>query len=144
MAHCIAQSLSAHMPVRSPSLIRCWGPVAGFAGAILGGLMVLMALHAPVPAQETDNQTDQVMVSYARDDLADPVRARRLLGRMNAAALRACGLVTGVSIPMRERIEASRCHRDALQGAVASAHAPLLTAMADGESRPTDAFAGEP
>lgn len=126
------RDLSCSRPCRRTALsIPEWAQVLFVAGVILAGLIVLMALHQPAWAQEADEPAEQISVSYFPADLSDPVRARHLLVRIDRAALKACGKIDGLSIPMQEVIERSDCHHETFTRTVAAIHNPWLTQMAD-------------
>jgi len=119
---------------------------ASVFGAILGGLVVLMALHQPASAQAArDHDTvESVVVPYGPGDLTDPVRRQRLLARIDRAALKACGAMDGLSIPMQDAIERSDCHHDSFAQGVAALHRPALTQMAATTSPPVGPTSQEP
>lgn len=98
---------------------------------IFAGLLLLMTIHGSASAQEAEDSPDPVYVYYGRQDLSDPVRARRLLIRIDKAALKACGAMNGLSIPMQELIIRSDCHHETFNRTVAAFHSPTLTHLAD-------------
>ncbi|MCG4255020.1 UrcA family protein [Acetobacter senegalensis] len=85
-----------------------------------------MAIHEPAVAQEVDERTEQISIPYVPKDLSDPVRARHLLMRIDAAALKACGDMGGLSIPTQEIIEWSDCHHESFARGVAAFHSPWM------------------
>ena len=103
----------------------------GVLCVIFAGLLLLMAIHGPAAAQDIEDRPDQVSVSYIRQDLSDPVRARRLLVRIDRAALKACGAMDGLSTPTQELIIRSDCHHETFNRTVKAFHSPTLTHLAD-------------
>ena len=117
----------ASISTQIPEMVKELGVLC----AIFIGLLLLMAIHGPASAQEAEDSPDPVYVSYVRQDLSDPVRARRLLVRIDRAALKACGIMDGLSIPTQELIIRSDCHHETFNRTVAAFHSPLLTHLAD-------------
>ncbi|MCQ9156392.1 UrcA family protein [Acidomonas methanolica] len=111
--------------------IREWTGALCIAGAILGGLVMLMAMQGPALAQDADERVERISVPYVAADLSDPVRVRQLLTRIDKAALKACGDMEGLSIPTQDVIEWSNCHHESFARGVAAVHSPTLTRMAD-------------
>lgn len=92
--------------------------------------MLLIAIHQPASAQDLEESVDPVFVSYIPQDLSDPARERRLLIRIDKAALKACGSMNGLSIPTQELIIRSDCHHETFNRTVAAFHSSTLTHMA--------------
>ncbi|MFT8990465.1 MAG: UrcA family protein [Gluconobacter albidus] len=109
-----------------PEIVQALGVLC----VIFTGLLLLMAIHEPAVAQEAEESPDTVSVSYDRQDLSDPVRASRLLVRIDKAALKACGAMNGLSIPAQELIIRSDCHHETFNRTVAAFHNPKLTHLA--------------
>lgn len=122
----------ANDPLRPPDAQRCGlRPSRGL------GLLALTALFAagfetPCHASpgDEDDVDERIAVAHRATDLTDPSGARNLLRRLDGAALQACGLMNGSSLPVREAIERSECHRDSLRRSVAGLGSPLLTRLA--------------
>ncbi|MCG4260987.1 UrcA family protein [Acetobacter senegalensis] len=131
MSRSVADITCLRPSPHASSDIREWVEVLCLAGVILAGLGVLMAIHEPAVAQEVDERTEQISIPYVPKDLSDPVRVRHLLMRIDAAALKACGDMGGLSIPTQEIIEWSDCHHESFARGVAAFHSPTLTRMAD-------------
>ena len=117
----------ASLSTQIPEMVKALGVLS----AIFTGLLLLMAIHKPALAQEAEDSPDPVYVSYVRQDLSDPVRARRLLVRIDRAALKACGAMDGLSIPTQELIIRSDCHHETFNRTVAAFHSPTLTHLAN-------------
>ncbi|MBS1092449.1 UrcA family protein [Gluconobacter sp. Dm-74] len=116
----------ASISTQIPEMVKALGVLS----AIFTGLLLLMAIHKPALAQEAEDSPDPVYVSYVRQDLSDPARARRLLVRIDRAALKACGAMDGLSIPTQELIIRSDCHHETFNRTVAAFHSPALTHLA--------------
>jgi UrcA family protein len=89
-------------------------------------------------AAPTGSETAEIRVRYDQRDLTSPAAAHRLLRRIGEAALESCG-ASSFSLPeFKAATVASRCYRDAVDGAVRRIDNPLLTAAAL-EGRPASA-----
>lgn len=117
----------ASISIQIPEMVKALAVLC----AIFAGLLLLMAIHGPASAQEAEDSPDPVYVSYVRQDLSDPVKIRRLLIRIDRAALKACGAMDGLSIPTQELIIRSDCHHETFNRTVAAFHSPTLTHLAD-------------
>lgn len=95
---------------------------------LLGLSLILAALPAPALAagQDAGGLTSSVALHGVDLNPASPSAARRLLRRIDAAALDVCG---GSAFSLREAkdaIEASSCWKDAVADAVRQSRSPLL------------------
>ncbi|GBQ84779.1 hypothetical protein AA0535_0590 [Asaia krungthepensis NRIC 0535] len=93
---------------------------------------MLAGLPTPCHAatEDGDDQIERIPVAYEASDLTDPVRARKLLWRLDSASLQACGAMDGMSLPMQKAVERSACHRTSLTASVSSLHSPILWQLA--------------
>lgn len=111
---------------KNTTLLR--GPTA--RGVTLISLIVLAALLQPAAAQSVEEEEiDQSSLSYTSEDLRDPAKARLLLQRIDRAALKVCGGMDGISVPIQRAIEHSACRHESVARAVASFHNSDLTRM---------------
>lgn len=78
-------------------------------------LLLASASFATAAASETVN----IAVSKAKLDLDNPRDAHRMMKRIDAAALEACGAYPQSALVVKRAIANSPCHRDAVAGAVA-------------------------
>ncbi|WP_336761033.1 UrcA family protein [Asaia sp. VD9] len=128
-------------PSRANSALRCPpepSPLpSGFGAtrsAVTALLIASMLAGLPTPchaAPETDeDRIERIPVAYEATDLTDPVRARKLLWRLDSASMQACGAMDGMSLPMRKAVERSACHRTSLTASVSSLHSPILSQLA--------------
>lgn len=131
MSHPVNYSAALQPEGRLSSQIREMAEVLLLICALVGGLMALMAIHHPALAQEAEESPEPVPVSYVHQDLTDPARARRLLVRIDRAALKACGDMNGLSIPTQELIKHSDCHHESFARTVAALHSPTLSQQAN-------------
>lgn len=92
-------------------------------------------------ASNSDDTIDRLEVAYTPGDLADKAHVRRLLNRLDRAALHVCGEEDGISLPVRLAIERSDCHRDSLRRSVTAIHHPFLTQLAEESLRQLPASA---
>ncbi|MBO1360575.1 UrcA family protein [Acetobacter sacchari] len=99
--------------------------------AVIGGLILLLAIRTPAVAQDDDTITEHVAVLWRPGDLADAARAKALLQRLSAASIAACGGDSSTSAPLKSVAENSACHRESLRRAIQSFHNPLLTRLAN-------------
>ncbi|GBQ28153.1 hypothetical protein AA12717_2883 [Gluconacetobacter sacchari DSM 12717] len=91
------------------------------------GLVLLLALHGPARGQDDPaEKTVAVRVAYDAADLRDAAHARRLLARLDHAALVACGDDHASLDVLRAAIARSDCRRRSLSQAVARIGAPVL------------------
>jgi UrcA family protein len=90
-------------------------------------LLSLFALAAPALAQAAE-AGDRISVRATHIDRhpASPRAARRTLGRLEAAALEACGASSFSLYEIRQAVRASDCWREAMKDAVAQIGNPLL------------------
>lgn len=92
-------------------------------------------------ALDNDDAIDRFEVTYDPGELADKAQVRRLLDRLDRAALHVCGEEDGNSLPVRLAIERSDCHRDSLRRSVTAIRHPLLTQLAEESLRQLPASA---
>ena len=86
----------------------------------------------PAPA---GSETTEIRVHYERKDLTSAAGARRLLARIDSAALESCG-ASSFSLPeLKNAVLASQCYRDAVEKAVHRIDSPLLSAAASEDQR---------
>lgn len=102
-----------------------------FVVAFVLGAIVLTERHAAAAAMETS----EIRVRYDRNELGSPAAARRLFGRIGDAALESCGASSFSLAEFKTATMASRCWRDAVDGAVRRIDNPLLTAAAREDRR---------
>ncbi|RUT27049.1 hypothetical protein C0V97_02170 [Asaia sp. W19] len=128
-------------PCRAKSALRCPpepSPSPSGFGATLGAVTALliasMLAGLPTPChaapENDDDRIERIPVTYEATDLTDPVRARKLLWRLDSASMQACGAMDGMSLPLQEAIERSDCHRTSLTASVSSLHSPILSQLA--------------
>lgn len=98
--------------------------------AVIGSLILLLAIRTPAAAQDDDDVTEHVAVSWRPDDLTDAARAKALLQRLDAASIAACGGDSDVSAPLKSVAENSACHRESFRRSIQFFHNPLLTRLA--------------
>jgi UrcA family protein len=80
---------------------------------------LLLLAGAGVANAADSADTVHVAVSRAGLDLAKPQDAQRMMKRIDAAALEACGAYPQSALGVKRAIAASSCHQDAVAGAVA-------------------------
>jgi UrcA family protein len=88
----------------------------------------LLALALAPPAVATPLETRSTAVSPAGLDLASPGGARTMAGRLDRAALRACGASTFSARDVQAEVRRSACYRDAVDRALATLDAPAVNA----------------
>jgi UrcA family protein len=95
-----------------------------------------LAVAAPVAAAAHEDGPMTVEVRYGDLDLNKPDDAAIMLGRLNEAALQACGAAPFESLrEYRLTIRHSRCYVRSLSRAVGELNSPTLTAAFDREYR---------
>jgi UrcA family protein len=92
-----------------------------------------LSCAAPVLAQTSDT-VPSVTVKYADLDLGSLARARLLLKRIEAAADTACGGAPDIR-QLSQWTSFEACRGSAVARAVVAVDSPMLTAMANGDSR---------
>ncbi|GBQ12802.1 UrcA family protein [Swaminathania salitolerans] len=126
-------------PCRASSLRRCARnavrPRAGTASTLCVVIAFLVAgagfdTRCHAAPEDEEEGAEALTVAYEAADLTDPARARKLLRRLDAAVLRACGAMNGIGLPVRDAIERSECHRIGLARSTTSLESPILTRLA--------------
>ncbi|MBB2200541.1 UrcA family protein [Gluconacetobacter tumulisoli] len=119
---------------KEASRLRRAGPGLALA-AVMGLVPVIPIVATPAPAhaqaadeseQITVEATHHVRVVYHARDLQDVTHARRFIGRLDKAALVACGDDTAIAEELRRAIERSDCRRDGVLRAIADVRDPML------------------
>jgi len=97
--------------------------------------------------QAEDTYQKSITVSYSDLDLTSDSGARAMLARLKSAAVKACGgpavfnSVYDVA-PDYVRTVYAKCQNDAMAGAVASLHAPLVSTLYAQSQSPLNLYAG--
>jgi UrcA family protein len=100
---------------------------------IARGLLIGALLGVSAQACQAQTETMQVRVRLSARDTATPDGARRLLHRIDLAALEACGASRDSLLQVRAAVMASDCWRQGVAEAVRSVGSPLLTAIAEAQ-----------
>ena len=88
----------------------------------------LMALALAAPAFASPTETRAIAVSPAGLDLSSADGARIMAGRLDRAALSACGASSFSVRDVQVEVRRSACYRDALDRALATLDAPAVGA----------------
>lgn len=92
-------------------------------------LVSLMASTAGYAAP-AGTVTSEIHLRYHRQDLTSPVAERRLLARIEDAALEVCGASPFSLADVKSATRNSRCWRDAVDGATRRIRSPTLSPSA--------------
>jgi len=116
-----------------------------FLGIALAAMTATSCLATAVHAEEIYQKS--VTVSYAGLDLTSDSGARTMLARLHYAAVNACGGSPSFNsvydfAPDFVRRVYAKCQSDAVAGAVASLHAPLVTTLYAQMQTPLNQYAG--
>jgi len=88
----------------------------------------LMALALAAPAVAAPLETRFIAVSPAGLDLASPGGALAMAGRLDRAAVRACGASPFSARDVQAEVRRSACYREAMDRALAALDAPAVNA----------------
>jgi UrcA family protein len=91
--------------------------------------ILALSLIVPAAANAADTATRSIAVSHADLNLANARDADVLAGRLERAALRACGASPASVREVRAETRASACYQDVMQQAVSQLPAPVISAM---------------
>lgn len=91
--------------------------------------ILALTLAAPMAAAAAEPATRSIAVSYGDLDLSSARSAEVLAGRVDRAALRACGASPASVREVRDQTRASGCYQQAVQQAAAQLPAPLATSL---------------
>ncbi len=107
-----------------------------------GGLVLwalIVASVAPTTghtAPVSGDETRQIHLRYNHRDLTSPDGARKLLQRINAAALEVCGASSMSLAELKRATRESSCWRNAVAGAVRRIDSAALTTVATNSPLP--------
>ena len=103
-------------------------------------VLAVLALAAPATAGTTGvgTVTTQVAASTAGLDLGRSADAALMAGRLDRAAVQACGASRFSARDYRQAVRQSACYRDAMGDAVAALNAPQVSAALQGRTAPAD------
>lgn len=91
--------------------------------------ILALGLAAPLAAAAAEPATRSIAVSYGDLDLSSARSADVLAGRLDRAALKACGASPASLREVRDAARGSACYQDALQQAAAQLPAPLAASL---------------
>lgn len=94
--------------------------------------LLLLAGAAPGFAAQAETETVSIPVSKAKLNLNNPQDAQRMMRRIDAAALQACGADAHSFPYVKQAVAASACHREAVAGAVSQLNSPQASLTVTG------------
>ena len=102
---------------------------------LVASTAALLLLAGASFATAAASETVSIAVSKANIDLNNPRDAHRMMKRIDAAALEACGAYPQSALGVKRAIAGSTCHRDAVAGAVAQLQSSQASLNVVGRAR---------
>jgi UrcA family protein len=99
------------------------------AGAAALAVTSLMLLTVSVRASEPETPPPSVVVHYSATSFRTTADAAGVYRKLKVAARKVCGLHSGVTLALEQRVAGDACYKTALADAVRRIDRPMLTSL---------------